>query len=106
MFFELREYKTLPGQRENWVNYMESVIIPFQVSQGMTIVGSFVGQEDDDLYIWVRRFESDDERDRLYAAVYDSDFWKDEVAPQVSEMLDREQINVRRIEATPRSIIQ
>ncbi len=106
MFFELREYKTLPGQRENWVNYMESVIIPFQVSQGMTIVGSFVGQEDDDLYIWVRRFENDDERDRLYAAVYDSDFWKDEVAPQVSEMLDRDRINVRRIEATPRSIIQ
>ena len=23
MFFELREYRTMPGQRENWVKFME-----------------------------------------------------------------------------------
>lgn len=53
MFFELREYKTLPGQRNNWVKFMEETIIPFQVSKGMVILGSFVGQEDEDLYIWM-----------------------------------------------------
>ena len=53
MFFELREYRTLPGQRENWVRFMEEEIIPFQVSKGMVIVGSFVGEEEDDLYIGV-----------------------------------------------------
>ena len=31
MFFELREYRTLPGKRQDWVDYMEQVIIPFQV---------------------------------------------------------------------------
>ena len=51
MFFEVREYRTLPGERENWVNFMEEVIIPFQVSKGMVILGSFVGQEEDDLYL-------------------------------------------------------
>ena len=25
MFFELREYRTLPGQRQNWVDFMERV---------------------------------------------------------------------------------
>ena len=60
MFFELREYRTLPGQRENWVRFMEEEIIPFQVSKGMVIVGSFVGEEEDDLYIWVRRFDSEE----------------------------------------------
>ena len=54
MFFELREYRTLPGQRENWVRFMEEEIIPFQVSKGMVICGSFVGEEEDDLYIWAR----------------------------------------------------
>ena len=49
MFFELREYRTLPGQRENWVRFMEEEIIPFQVSKGMVILGSFVGEEEDDL---------------------------------------------------------
>ena len=62
MFFELREYRTMPGQRENWVKFMEEEIIPFQVGQGMTILGSFVGEEEDDLYIWVRRFDSEEQR--------------------------------------------
>ena len=42
MFFELRDYTTKPGKRGEWVDYMESEIIPFQVSRGMVVVGSFV----------------------------------------------------------------
>ncbi len=106
MFFELREYRTLPGQRENWVKFMEDEIIPFQTAQGMTIVASFVGQEEDDLYIWVRRFESEEQRERLYEAVYESDRWVNDIGPKVPEMLDRDKIIVRRIEATPRSVVQ
>ena len=106
MFFELREYRTHDGQRENWVKFMEETIIPFQTGKGMVIVGSFIGEEEDDLYIWVRRFESESERERLYEAVYDSDTWKDEIAPVIPDMLQREKIVVRRIEATPHSVIQ
>ena len=106
MFFELREYRTLPGQRENWVRFMEEEIIPFQVSKGMVIVGSFVGEEEDDLYIWVRRFDSEESREALYEAVYQSDRWLNDIGPKVPEMLDRDKIVVRRIEATPHSVIQ
>ena len=106
MFFELREYRCLPGQRENWVRFMEEQIIPFQVAKGMVIVGSFVGQEEDDLYVWVRRFESDAERDRLYQEVYQSDHWKETIGPRIPEMMDRTKMVVRRIEATPHSVIQ
>ena len=106
MFFELREYRTLPGQRENWVTFMEEEIIPFQVSKGMVILGSFTGEEEDDLYIWIRRFESEAQREELYEAVYQSDRWVNEIGPKVPQMLDRDKIVVRRIEATPRSVIQ
>ena len=106
MFFELREYRTLPGQRENWVNFMEEEIIPFQVSKGMVILGSFTGEEEDDLYIWIRRFESEEQREQLYEAVYQSERWVNEIGPKVPQMLDRDKIVVRRIEATPRSVIQ
>ena len=106
MFFELREYRTLPGQRDNWVRFMEEEIIPFQASQGMTILGSFVGEEEDDLYIWIRRFDSEAERERLYQTVYESDRWVNDIAPKVPEMLERSKIVVRRIEATPHSIIR
>ena len=71
MFFELREYRTMPGQRENWVRYMEEEIIPFQSSKGMVIVGSFVSPDEDDLYVWIRRFEDEADKERLYEAVYE-----------------------------------
>jgi len=106
MFFELRQYRTKPGQRERWVKFMEEKIIPFQITKGMVVVGSFIGQEEDDLYVWIRRFESEAERERLYHEVYQSDYWKNEITPQVDEMLDRERIHVTRLEATPKSVIQ
>jgi hypothetical protein len=106
MFFELRQYHVRPGQRENWVKCMEEEIIPFQVKMGMVILGSFVGEEDESIYVWIRRFESEAERKRLYDAVYQSDYWKNEISPKVPTLIDREQIRVTRIVATPRSVIQ
>lgn len=106
MFFELRQYRTFPGKRDEWVRFMEEVIIPFQVSKGMVIVGSFVGEQEDDLYIWIRRFASEEERVAQYQAVYETDYWKNEIAPQVSAMLDRPRMVITRIEATPKSVIR
>jgi hypothetical protein len=106
MFFELRQYRTQPGQRDAWVKFMEEEIIPFQVAKGMVIVGSFVGQREDNLYVWIRRFESEEERKRLYAAVYESDHWKNVIDPKIPSMLERDKIVVTRLEATPRSVVQ
>lgn len=106
MFFELRQYRTLPGQREQWVRFMEEKIIPFQISQGMVVTGSFVGEQEDDLYVWIRRFDSEEQRAALYAAVYESDYWKNEISPQVGQMLDRSRTVVTRIIATPKSVMR
>lgn len=106
MFFELREYRTKPGQRERWVKFMEEVIIPFQISKGMVVVGSFIGTQEDDLYIWIRRFDSEEQREALYAAVYQSDEWQNVIAPQIPEMMDRERMVIRRIAPTEKSVIR
>jgi hypothetical protein len=106
MFFELRQYVVRPGQQEKWVKCMEEEIIPFQVKMGMVVLGSFVGEEDPSVYVWIRRFESEQERKRLYDAVYQSDYWKNEISPRVGQMIDREQIKVTRIVSTPHSVIQ
>jgi NIPSNAP len=105
MLFELRQYRIRPGRREEWVAFMEEVIIPFQVSKGMVIVGTFVADEDDDLYVWIRRFASEEERKALYAAVYESDTWRNEIAPRAGEMLDRESMHITRLLPTERSVI-
>ena len=106
MLFELRQYTIEPGQRERFVQLMEEKIIPFQTSKGMVILGSFVAEEDDQTYVWIRRFRSEEEREQLYDAVYNSDYWRDEIAPSVGAMMNRETINVTRLNATSRSPIQ
>ena len=106
MFYELRQYGILPGKMDEWVAFMEGTIIPFQVARGMIITGSFRGEQDDSVYVWLRRFESEAERERLYAAVYDSDEWKNEISPRVGELIDRESVSVQRIVPTPRSVYQ
>lgn len=105
-FYELRQYVIRPGKMAEWIKFMEEEIIPFQVSKGMVITGSFRGETDDSVYVWMRRFESETEREKLYAAVYQSDFWKNTITPKVTELIDREAIKVQRIVPTRLSSAQ
>jgi hypothetical protein len=105
-FYELRQYKIRPGKMDAWLQVMENEIIPFQVAKGMVITGSFRGETDDAVYVWIRRFESEQDRERLYAAVYESDHWKNVITPRVGELIDREAINVQRIVPTRISTAQ
>lgn len=105
-FYELRQYKVWPGKMDAWVEIMEREIIPFQISKGMVITGSYRGEEDDSVYIWLRRFESEAQREELYAAVYESDHWKNEIGPRVPDYLDRDAVVVTRIVPTPKSTAQ
>ena len=106
MFYELRQYRIHPGRMEEWVEFMETEIIPFQVSRGMVVTGSWRGEEDDTCYVWMRRFESEAERERLYREVYESDYWKSDVAPRVAELMDRSAIRVTRLVPTPKSVLR
>lgn len=106
MFFELRQYRIKDGRMDEWVAFMEKEIIPFQVARGMVVVGSFVGEEEADLYIWIRRFESEAEREALYKAVYEDPHWLEELSPRVGDIMDRERIVVTRMNPTSRSVIQ
>lgn len=105
-FFEIRQYTVRPGKMDAWLELMQREIIPFQVKQGMVVCGSFRGEEDDSVYFWIRRFESEKQREALYKAVYESDTWKNELAPRVSETLDRDKIVVNRVVATEMSVLQ
>ncbi len=105
-FYELRQYQIRPGKMEAWLKYMEETIIPFQVAKGMVITASFKGEKDDSVYVWIRRFESEADRERLYTAVYQSDEWKNVMSPIVGELIDRSTINVQRIVPTRMSPAQ
>jgi hypothetical protein len=104
-FYELRQYHVRAGKMDEWVKIMEEEIIPFQVSKGMVISGSFRGETDDSKYVWIRRFENEAEREALYKAVYDTDHWKTKIAPRVPDCLDREKMVVTRIVPTSKSVL-
>ena len=65
----LRTYKVFPGKMKEWIKFMENEIIPFQVSKGMVIHGSFTVENDDETYVWIRRFENESQRELLYSKV-------------------------------------
>jgi hypothetical protein len=87
--FELRQYDIFEGQLDRWVEWMDAVLIPFQRSVGMVVIGSWYSREKNQ-YIWIRRFESEEDRKRLYKAAYENDFWLNEALPIVQEMFDRD----------------
>ena len=122
-FFELRTYKVLPVKMADWIEYMEKTIIPFQTSTGMIIQGSFTvesGDEffvenrdrqmnrllDKDTYVWIRRFSSEKSKEQLYKDVYESDEWINDIAPIVSQLIDRNSIVVQNLKSTELSVMK
>ena len=49
-FFELRIYQVFSAKMIEWLELMENIIIPFQVSKGMIIHGSFIENSFDRFY--------------------------------------------------------
>ncbi|MBD0742255.1 NIPSNAP family protein [Streptomyces sp. CBMA152] len=105
MFYEIRRYQSRPGRRAEWIRYMEDVVIPFQSAAGMTVTASFADDQDEDGYLWVRRFEDEAQRKALYAAVYETDRWKNEIGPVVYGLLPEKSV-VTRVTPTPASPLQ
>ena len=122
-FFELRKYQVFPGKMIKWLELMEKTIIPFQVSKGMIIHGSFTeisydrfylnnGKremetlKDRNLYIWIRRFQNLDHKKTLYKEVYESEEWVKNIAPIVETLINRNTIVVHNISPTLLSIMK
>lgn len=99
-FFELRQYKVRDGRMNDWIDLMEGEILPYIVSRGMVFTASFRSEDDPSVYIWVRRFESEEDRERLYAEVYESERWISELSPRIGELLIREDAIVHRLVPT------
>jgi len=104
-FYEIRRYQTRPGKREAWVQYMDSVVIPYQVSRGMDVTASFIDEEDPEGYVWIRRFKDEADRVALYAAAYEDPEWTEGIGPAVAELLLVERSVITRVQPTGASAL-
>ncbi|MFD0327169.1 hypothetical protein ACFQZC_00655 [Streptacidiphilus monticola] len=67
----------------------------------MDITASFVDAQDEDGYVWIRRFQDEAHSQALYAAVYQHDRWKNEIGPAVHNLLTPEKTLVTGVLPTP-----
>ena len=101
--FEIRHYNVKDGRMAEWIGFMEDRIVPFMISNGMDVNAMFESDDDENLFIWIRRFDDDDVREEQYEAVYESEEWQSEIKPGVRSLIDVEEIVVHRARATPKS---
>lgn len=101
MFVELYEYKVKPGMKAEWERFMVERAVPYQTSKGMRILGLSWADGDETRFVWARAFEDEAERDRLYAAVYDSEFWKSQMYPEVMRLVISGHARTTRLDPFP-----
>jgi hypothetical protein len=64
------------------------------------------GESDPSVYVWLRRFDSEAQREAQYKDVYESEYWKTQIAPRVPEYLDRSGMVITRLIPTAKSTVQ
>jgi hypothetical protein len=101
MFYEIRTEHARAGLGTELAQYMDKTVIPLHRELGMTVVGSFTVADDEDRFVWIRRFEDADDRERVLDAVHSHPQCA-AVVDTVSALLSRAESTVR-LEPTPES---
>ncbi|MFF3485470.1 NIPSNAP family protein [Streptomyces sp. NPDC002701] len=70
MFYEIRTERARPGHGTELARYMDETVIPLHQEMGMRVVGAFTAADDEDAFVWIRRFEDAADRERVLAAVH------------------------------------
>ena len=88
MLIELRTYKTRPGQREAFIKVFEEKARPAQEEAGIQILGQFRSLEDENVFIWLRGFPNEEERQARLDAFYGSDYWRNSLRDEIVSLLE------------------
>ena len=88
MIVEVRSYRIKPGKREEFIRMFETRSVPAQHSHGIKIIGPFLDVENPNKFVFLRSFPSLEERERMKAAFYGSDLWKNELEGYAMPLLE------------------
>ncbi len=101
MLLEIRTYTLHPGKRPEFVAWFEGEVAPAMEAAGMTILGSFVATDDEDVFVYLRQFVDEAERDRLTATFHASEVWLSDMKERALAL--ESGYEVRLAQSTPRS---
>ena len=57
VFYEIRTEHARAGRGAELAAYMDGTVIPLHQELGMHVVGSFTVSDDEDAFVWIRRFD-------------------------------------------------
>jgi hypothetical protein len=70
MFYEIRTEHAQVGRGSELAWFMDKTVVPLHQELGMQVVGAFTVAEDEDAFVWIRRFEDAADRERVLDAVH------------------------------------
>ena len=88
MIVEVRSYRIKPGRRAEFIELFLTRAVPALRSHGMKVFGPLLDVENPNKFVWLRAFPSLEDRDRMKAAFYEGELWKNELEAIAMPMLD------------------
>lgn len=88
MIVEVRAYRIKPGRRQEFIEMFETRSVPAHRALGMQILGPLLDLENPNKFVFLRSFPSLEERDRMKAAFYEGELWKNELEAIAMPMID------------------
>ena len=95
MWYEIRRETAPPGRGRELARWMLEQVIPLHEAHGMTVVGSFTDPDDEDAFVWIRRFRGDEERRTVVERVHQDPAFETAVAARVPELMNGDAVTVR-----------
>ncbi|AKU15221.1 NIPSNAP family protein [Luteipulveratus mongoliensis] len=98
---ELRQYTLHPEGRDRLIDIFEEHFIEPQEELGISVLGTFTDQGDDDRFVWLRGFPDLETRGRSLPAFYGGPVWREHRDRANATMIDSD--NVFLLEPAPGS---
>lgn len=73
--FELRNYQTRPGKRDELIAMFETIFQDAYAAAGTIVAGSFCNLDDPDRFVWIRAFADGPSRGEALTHFYSSKAW-------------------------------
>lgn len=86
--FELRNYQTQPGRRDDLIAMFEASFLDAYEAGGARIVATFTDLDDPDRWVWIRAFRDGAARRDALNAFYGSAAWRRQAEPANATIAD------------------
>ena len=95
VFYEIRREQAAPGHGAELAQWMDERVIPLHEAAGMTVVGAFTDADNGDMFVWIRKFRSPEEKEEIVDRVHRAPVFDAEIVPRMKQLLAGEAVTVR-----------